>query len=492
MALIPLKVQPGMFRNGTDYEQSNRWRDGSLVRWTEGSLRPVGGWSDFDATGISGPPRGMHIWRDNSELVNIAVGTFSNLYHVSSAGAVSDITPAGYTSGRQSAEAETGYGLGNYDIGTYNTPRPASGDFLPATTWTIDNFGEYMVACANSDGKLYEWQLNTGTPAAPITNAPTGCTSLVVTEERFIFALGADGEPRKIEWCDRENNTVWSPLATNEAGSIELQTSGTIRCATRVRGRTLILTDQDAHMATYQGPPYVYGFERVGSACGTEAPNSLVAVDQFAFWVGSKGFFMFDGSTAKEMKCDVSDYVFRDITEEQISKLYGVHNSQFSEVWWFYPSDESLENSRYVTYDYKDNIWSFGDIERTAGVDSGILKYPIWADSSGDLYLHEFGFNHNGANVFIETGPISIGSGDTVMKVNELIPDEGAQGEVTAKFKTRFYPNDTEREYGPYTMTSPTSLRFIGRQVRMRVESNSNSDWRVGTMRIDARPGGKR
>lgn len=254
----------------------------------------------------------------------------------------------------------------------------------------------------------------------------------------------------------------------------------------------MILTDQDAHMATYQGPPYVYGFERVGSACGTEAPNSLVAVDQFAFWVGSKGFFMFDGSTAKEMKCDVSDYVFRDITEEQISKVYGVHNSQFSEVWWFYPSGASLENSRYVTYDYKDNIWSFGDIERTAGVDSGILKYPVWADSSGDLYLHEFGFNHNGANVFIETGPISIGSGDTVMKVNELIPDEGAQGEVTAKFKTRFYPNDTEREYGPYTMTSPTSLRFIGRQVRMRVESNSNSDWRVGTMRIDARPGGKR
>jgi hypothetical protein len=492
MPLIPLKIQPGLYQNGTDFEQSNRWRDGSLIRWSEGSLRPVGGWNDFSTSSISGAPRGMHIWRDYSQLANIVVGTFSNLYHVSSAGAVSDITPSGYTSGRESAEQETGFGNGLYNVGTYNTPRPSSGDFLPATTWSIDNFGENLVACADSDGLLYEWTLNTGTPAAQIANSPTGCTALVVTEERFIFALGADGNPRKIQWCDRENNTLWTPAATNEAGDIELQTNGTVRTACRVRGRTLIITDQDAHVATYQGPPYVYGFERIGSACGTESPKSLVPVDQFAFWMGPKGFFMYDGSLAKEMPCDVSDKVFRDINEEQLAKVYGLHNSQFSEVWWFYPSASSNDNDRYVSYDYKDNIWSFGVLDRTAGVDAGILKFPIWADANGDLYSHEFGFNHQGSTPFVESGPISLGNGDTIMKVNELIPDEQTQGQVSATFKTRFYPNDTERSYGPYTMSSPTSVRFSGRQVRMRVETETNTDWRVGTMRINGIAGGNR
>ena len=125
------------------------------------------------------------------------------------------------------------------------------------------------MACSTSDGKIYEWTLNTATPAAVVTNAPTGNKGLFVTEERFIFALQADGNPRKIAWCDREDNTAWTAAATNEAGDIELQTNGEIMCAVRMRGRTLILTSSDAHIATYQGAPFVYGFERVGTACGS-------------------------------------------------------------------------------------------------------------------------------------------------------------------------------------------------------------------------------
>ena len=56
------------------------------------------------------------------------------------------------------------------------------------------------------------------------------------------------------------------------------------------------------------------------------------------------------------------------------------------------------------------------------------------------------------------------------MSVTEMIPDEKTQGNVNATFKTRFYPNDTERSYGPFTMSNPTSMRFTGRQVRLRVE----------------------
>ena len=208
--------------------------------------------------------------------------------------------------------------------------------------------------------------------------------------------------------------------------------------------------------------------------------------------MGNKGFFMFDGSVPKELNCDVSDYIFRDINTNQISKVYGVHNSRYSEIWWFYPSEDSVENNRYVSYDYKDNIWMFGTLSRTSAIDTGILRFPVWTTADGYLYFHEYGFNHEGDSTFIESGPISMGNGDQIMKVNNLIPDELTQGQVTATFKTRFYPNDTERSYGPYTMANPTSVRFSGRQVRVRYDSQVNNDFRVGSMRIEAKPGGSR
>lgn len=492
MPLIPIKLPPGMYRNGTEYEQSNRWRDGSLVRWSEGSIKPVGGWSQYTTTSVGAAPRGMFGWRDNNGNRRLAVGTYAKLYSVNADGSLVEITPATFTTGREDAEQNAGFGGGTWGAGTFGTPRNPSSVYQPATTWSLDNFGELLVACSTDDGQLLEWDLDSNNDAVAISNAPTSCQGLIVTEERFIFALGAGGNPRKVSWCDRENRTDWTALATNEAGDIELQTNGEIICAARVRGRTLILTSSDAHTATYQGPPYVYGFERVGSACGTASPNSLVSADAFAFWWGNKGFFVYDGSTAQEMPCDVSDYVFRDYNVNQASKVYGYHNSRFSEIWWFYPSSGSLENDRYVVYDYKDRVWFTGDLARTAAVDVGPKRYPIYTTSDGYLYLHEYGYTHGSDSVYLETGPISLGNGDNVMRVTSVIPDEDNQGDVNMKFKTKLYPNGSETTTAAFSTANPTDVRFTGRQIKMRFEGQNNNDFRIGTFRIDARPGGKR
>jgi hypothetical protein len=495
MALIPIKIPAGIYRVGTDLEGANRWRDANLVRWHQGSMRPVGGWSekaDVSAS-LTATPRAMHVWIDNTSGANTAIGTASELIYVNASGTATDITPAGFTTGDDDAAINTSYGGSFYGTGLYGVKRPSTGQFQEADVWTLDNWGEYLVGCSTSDGKLYEWQLNTANPAAQISNSPTSCKSMLVTEERFIFAFQAGGNPRKISWCDREDNTVWTAAATNEAGDIELQTSGEIMCGARMRGRSIILTNIDAHIATYQGPPYVYGFERVGTACGAVSRNSLVAVDQGAFWMGSESFYMFDGSVARQMPCDVQDYVFEGMNKNQVSKVFAVHNSEYGEIWWFYPGQGSTECDTYVAYDYLEQHWEIGTLARTCGADQGVFDEPLWVDPTGLIYEHELhGVQHGTDTPFAETGPISLGNGDQIMKVNKLIPDEDTQGEVQVKFKTRFHPNDTEREYGAYTMSNPTSVRFSGRQIRMRVEATGNEDWRVGIMRINAEPGGSR
>lgn len=502
MSLIPLKLPAGISRNGTDYEQSGRWRDANLVRWHNNSLRPIGGWVERPVSGdaLSGVARGMLAWVDNSDNSNLAVGTNTNLYYISEGGTSYDITPSGFTTGDASASTNTGYGGGYYggtsdstdEDSLYGQEQPSSGVFQEVTTWSLDNWGEYLLAMTPDDGKLYEWDLDTNGVADQVSNAPVDNRAMFVTEERFVFCLGAGGNPRKVQWSDQEDNTSWTASDTNQAGDFELQTTGQIMCGVRMKGRSLILTDNDAHTATYQGAPFVYGFERVGTACGVSSRKTLVAIDEGAFWMGKQAFFMFDGSVAKELPCEVSDYVFDDLNKDQITKAFAVHNSQFGEIWWFYPSDSSNEVDKYVAFDYKENHWEIGELDRTSGIDSGVFRHPIWIDASNDLYNHETGYTHGGATPFAETAPISLGNGDQIMKVNKLIPDEATQGQVKVRFKTRFYPNDTETSHDLLTMGNPVSTRFTGRQVRMRIEGNGNNNWRVGIMRIEARPGGRR
>ena len=491
MPLIPLQIPPGVYRNGTDLQSTGRWRDASLVRWTDGTMQPVGGWLTR-ATLTDKPLRGARAWRDLSGDRWLAAGSYQKLFVSTPANVVYDITPAAFVTGSADAAVNMGYGGSLYGTAAYGVARPDSGTYQLVTSWSLDTWGEYLVACADSDGRLLEWQLNTASDAVAITNAPTGCAALLVTEERFLFALGAGGNYRKVQWSDREDNTTWTPLATNEAGDIELQTSGQIMLGIRTRGQSLILTDQDAHTATYQGPPFVYGFERVGSSCGAVSRMCAAAVDAGVFWMGQRNFHAYAGGAVTDLPCDVADYVFSSLNRAQMSKVAAVANAQFNEIWWFYPSGGSVENDSYVVYNYDENHWSIGSLVRTCGVDVGVFSTPIWMTADGKAVNHEIGNQTDGAAPYAESGPVQIGTGDNVMAATDFIPDERTQGDATVTFKTRFYPNDTERSYGPYSMANPTNVRFTGRQVAMRVTGDLNTNWRWGVPRLEAVQGGRR
>jgi len=490
MALVALDVPAGIYNHGTELDSAGRWIDGNFIRWQNGSVRPIGGWTTRKASATAAAPRGMVSWVDHSEVTHIAVGTYNKLYAINQGSAVQDITPSGLNAGSENANANYGFGGQTYGNDQYGQPRDAAVP-EPVTTWSLDSFGQYLIACSSDDGKIYEWQLSTSAVATLLSNAPTNASAVMVTDERFVFCLGAGGNPQKIQWSDRENSNLWAPAITNQAGDIELQTTGKIMCGVRVKGSALIITTSDAHTATYAGPPFVYSFDRVGSSCGIVSRQAVVAVDQGAFWMGTGGFYQFNGNSVQEMPCDVLDYVFTSLNSAQRSKVCAIHNSQFGEIWWFYPSSASNENDRYVVYDYKEGHWNIGTLSRTTGVDLGAFSSPLWFDAAGNLYNHELGYTHDSAP-FLESGPISIGSGDNIMRVNEIIPDEGTQGEASLTFKTRFYPNGSETEHGPFTLQNPTGARFQGRQVRMRINGSELNNWRAGKMRLNVVEGGRR
>lgn len=493
MSLIPLQIPPGVSNNGTDFENQGRWVDSNLVRWESHSLRPVGGWRDRATAAFAAPARAMLVWEDNSGDRYTAAGTYNKLYSINAGGTVSDITPAGLTAGDEDALLYTGYGGGFYGTGFYGAPRPATGTYSEATTWSLDTWGEYLVACSVADGKLYEWQLVGATPAAQIANSPTSCLGLVVTNERFLMALGADGNPRRVKWCDQEDNTDWTATDINQAGEYDLQTNGQIMQGLQTSGLTLILTDTDAHSASYVGSGFVYGFDRVGTSCGAVSRRCGVAVDDRVYWMGPRGFFMYNAGEVVPVPCEVSDSVFGNISDNQISKTWAVTNNQFNEIWWFYVSEDSTEIDKYVAYNYLTGAWHVGSLARTAGVDRGVFRYPFMANTDGDLVEHEVGNNYDGAEVYAETGPLVFGQGgNQIAYVHRVISDEDTQGDVDLTFKCRFHPNDDDIAYGPFTPTYPINTRFGGRQIRMRVSGDVLTNWRSGIQRLDVTLGGGR
>lgn len=506
---LPIQLPPGVFRNGTKYQAKGRWYDSHLVRWYDGAIRPVGGWgavrtSAGVAIQLTGFPRTALAWRRNDGSAWIGVGTTgttSKLYVLSS-GVLTDVTPAGLVNGAADGAYTTGagrYGKGPYGFGLYGQGSTAQ-TLTDADTWALDNFGDLLIANLTADGKIYS---QTGTSQATVlANAPVKNRAVVVTPERFVFALGgedlstpgAGADARLVQWPDQESLTLWTPATTNQAGNFPLTTHGSIVAGRRTTRETLIWTDVDVHAATYVGGDLVYAFEQRAEACGLYGPNAVATVGQRAYWMSENKFFQYDGAV-REIACEVSDFVFPDINRSQRAKVFAIAFPEFSEVMWLYPSaaNGSAEPTRYVAYNYQYGFWMVGALQRSAGAPAGATRYPIMLDSAGILYEHEVGDTRTGAAVpYLESGPVELGDGDQFMDAQRLIPDENTLGDVQAIFYAANFPTDTEATYGPYSLATPTDVRFSARQVRIRLQQNVERSWRVGVFRLGVIPAERR
>jgi hypothetical protein len=362
----------------------------------------------------------------------------------------------------------------------------------------MDNWGEYLVACATTDGKVYEWQLDVTSDAEVVSNAPEDNIGIIVTNERYLVCLGAGGNKRKVQWSDQEDNTTWTPAATNTAGDLELETNGQIACARRVGNDILIWTDNDVHLMRYLGPPFVYGIERIASGAGIIGPRAVAVSGNTAVWLSESGFWQYNGSVSP-LQCTAVLDVTDNLNREQQAKVYGGLNSEFGEMWWFYPSSDSIENDKYIAWDYQENHWMVGTLDRTAWSDQGALGEPIAVGTDGYVYEHETGFTDDGStrvgDVFAESGPIEVGQGDRFAVINRIIADEYAEiPSVRATITTKNTPQDTEstEQYSFDESDGYIDTRINARQLKMRLDAIRDDGFKFGTLRMDIKQGSRR
>jgi hypothetical protein len=453
----------------------------------------AGEWLDVD---LAESGWGLFTWRNNSNVPDIAFGTATKCW-IYEGGSITDRTPAAFTTGLDHATADdVNYGDGLYGAGEYGYGEGLPGVISEVQSWSFDSFGSFLIACAISDGKLYYYDPATPAALAQLTGSPVANVGVVVTPERFVVALGAGGDKRKLQWADQESLTVWTPAEENQAGSFVLTGSGSIMAGQRGRNETLIWTDTDFFVMQYIGGILVYSVKQVGAACGLIARRAQATSGGRAFWMGRNGFYSYDG-VVRPIPCEVQDYVFRNLNRIQVSQIACELRSAYNEVIWYCPSIAGSDNDVNVAYNFVEKQWRIGNVARTAAVDAGVTEYPVAVAPGGDVYEQERGTeypHHAGGDdllPYAESGPIEIATGDQVMYVTGIVPDEDTLGDTAVKLYYSLYPTATESVAGPFTAGNPTACRVCGRWVRLRIDQVSPA-WKLGTLRLDVVKGGRR
>jgi hypothetical protein len=426
----------------------------------------------------------------------------------------------------------SGWGAGTWGSGSWGLTS-TSGSAL--RLWSQSNFGEDLIFGPRG-GNLYYWDASAGVSTRAVAlsslaganGVPTVQNFIAVSDiSRFVFAFACNEigssvqDPLLIRWSDQESATDWTPAATNQAGSLRLSFGSEIVAAIQTRQEIVVFTDSALYSLQYLGAPEVWGAQLLGDNISIESQNAVAIGSGVVYWMGVDKFYKYDGRV-NTLKCDLRRHVFGDINQDQGSQIFAGTSEGFNEVWWFYCSAGSTTINRYVVYNYLEEIWYYGTMERTAWLDSGLLDFPIAATYHKNIVLHENGVDDNvtgtplAINAYIESAEFDIEDGQNFGFIWRMLPDVTFTGSTTSNpslnmtlipmkgsgsgFNTPQSLGGSSSAAVTRTATVPIEqftnivyIRVRGRQLIMKAESTGlGVTWQLGSPRIDVRPDGRR
>lgn len=424
-----------------------------------------------------------------------------------------------------------GWGAGGWGADGWGDPADISIPGEQIRLWSHTNYGEDLVFNPRGGG-IYYWDRTSGlsargvdlTTLAGANATPTMANIVELSErDRHLLVFGTDDEftpgvmdPLLIRFSSQESLIDWESRPNNTAGSLRISSGSEIVAAVATKQLILVLTDASVHAVQYIGAPFTFGLSEVSFGTTIASPNAAVSIGDEVMWMGRGEFYRYSGLVS-QIPCDVKAYVFDNINNDQYGKVCAGHNAAFGEVWWFYPSADSAINNRYVVFNYLQNIWYYGSMERTAWLDRGIFDTPVAAASDNRLYYHEVGVADGEATppaalqAYIESSPTDLGEGDSFMFVSRLLPDVtftrstmASPPNLTMTVKVHNFPGGDYFAENDRTITQTVEvpveqyteqiyLRLRGRAMALRLSSDcSCTAWRLGVPRVDVRPDGRK
>jgi len=401
---------------------------------------------------------------------------------------------------------------------------------LEARLWSLDNFGEDLIATP-LNGSVYRWDTSQGVTerAAIVTSAPTrNRFSFVSTPDRHLVLFGSETDVGNsssqddllIRFSSQEDINTYQPTAENTAGSLRIGDGSKIVGAVRSRGAILVWTDTSLHQMQFIGPPFTFGLRQLGQNCGLVGQHAGIDINGVAYWMSQNNFHVYDGAV-RHLPCTVEQFVFDNLSLTASQNSFVGHNEEYNELMWFYATQANNQVDAMVAYNYLERTWWTGSLSRTTYIDKGDFPNPIgtkyyenlygntstiYGLSSGASYIYdqEVGtdaLDENGdpiaLNSYIKSGVVDLGEGDQFTFIKRFIPDiQNQTGTVNMNFEFKSYPFDSNGVSKTFSFTDTSDkvdMRGRGRQFTANVISNTlGANWRLGTIRFDIQPDGMR
>ena len=471
----------------------------------------------------------------NNEFEVITVPS-SSTYTVTHTSTASGSTSGGGGTGNANYQITTGpststYGYGwgtlTWNTSTWNTPRSSSSVVVDARNWSLDNFGEDLIATVLNGG-TFVWDTSGGTSnrATALSNAPTASRfSLVSTDTRHLLLFGtettvgnsATQDDLLFRFSDREDATDYTPVSTNEAGSLRISDGSRIVGAVKSSGQILVWTDTSLHGVQFVGTPFTFGLRQLGANCGLIAQHAAIEINGRSYWMSDNAFYMYDG-VVKKMPCSVQDFVFDNLSYTNKTDIACGINTAFNEIIWYYPSANATQIDRAVAYNYLENTWYTMSLGRTTWLGAYVYELPIATEYDASLtsnnstilgltagasyvYEHETGNNQadgTAITAFLTSGSVEIADGDELMSISKLVPDfDNLTNTMTATLTLEQYPQSADIVTTTGSISGTTEkidVRGRGRAVKIKYETNTVDDtaWRLGSTKLQLRPDGRR
>jgi hypothetical protein len=459
--------------------------------------------------------QGVYYWNANKELSPIQV-TIS----IAAPGVIT--MPGGFNLGNGTLVQfeSTGALPTGLSVGTTYFVRDSSGtNFSVAATIS----GPAITTSGGQSGLQYISQRGVSIYGVEDPLAPLVHNYMLVSSQRFVILFGTNEvgssvlDPLLIRWSDQESPFVWEPLATNQAGSLRLSLGSEIVTAVQTRQEIVVITDHAAYSMQYLGPPFVWGAQPLADNISIIGPNSAVSASGVVYWMGVDKFYYYDGRV-QTLNCDLRRFVFSNINLEQNQQVFAGTNEGFNEVWWFYCSANSITVDKYVIFNYAENAWYYGNMARTAWLDTGLLASPIAATYNYKVLSHEVGVDDNETGTpapieaYISSSEFDIEDGHNMAQVWRMLPDltfdgstAGSSPEVTMTLYGLINSGSgvTSEESravlkgSTYVITEEFTgqifTRVRGRQMILRGGSTKlGTTWQLGAPRLDIRKDGRR
>lgn len=409
-----------------------------------------------------------------------------------------------------------GYGVGGYGTGGYGSgtvPASQTGTPITSTDWSLDNWGEILLANTKGGG-IYYWQPNSGFQTAQLVSTGPVFNNLIFVSmpAQILVALGSTSigqqqDPLMVRWSASQDFLNWAETSQTQAGSYRIPTGSMIVGGIQGPQQGLIWTDLDVYGMQYLGPPYVFGFNKLSSGCGLLGPHAVAVMRGNVYWASQGSIFVLSGGGVQEIPCSVWDVMFQDLDEANQSKIVVAANSQFDEIAIYYPSISggTGENDKFIKVNVQEGGWDYGTLSRSAWQDQSVLGQPIGTSPGGIVFQHETSPDADGQPLVstFTTGYFVLTEGQDLAFIDWFFPDmkwglfNGTQtAAIDVTINVAEYPNATPQIFGPFTMTNAITFintRLRGRQISLTFTSSDlGSFWRLGQLRIRTAKAGRR